>query len=257
MKYLRPLLFLALYFFAKANAAFSQTSAFSQEKYINKTRDTLNYRMTYPDWNTSRKYPLVVFLHGSGERGNDNESQLKFGIMDLAGDKISSMYPAFIIAPQCPQNMYWSNISEDTITHQIHLLSSPSNPMKLLIQLIHKLEKDLPIDTNRIYITGLSMGGFGTYDAIERYPHLFAAAVPICGAGDTSKAASIAPIPIWIFHGAEDPIVNPLYSLYMLEALMKAGAHPGFTQYPEVGHFSEKGAYTDMQMITWLFRQHK
>ncbi len=177
--------------------------------------------------------------------------------MNLADDKISSMYPAFIVAPQCPQNLHWANISKDDITHQIHLLSSPSNPMKLLIQLIHKLEKNLPIDTNRIYITGLSMGGFGTYDAIERYPHLFAAAVPICGAGDTSKAASIASIPIWIFHGAEDPIVNPLYSIYMLEALMKAGAHPGFTQYPEVGHFSEKGAYTDMQMITWLFRQHK
>jgi predicted peptidase len=101
------------------------------------------------------------------------------------------------------------------------------------------------------------MGGFGTYDAIERYPHLFAATVPVCGGGDVSKVASIAHLPIWIFHGAEDPAVNPVYSHDMLLALTKAGAHPGFTQYPETGHFSWLAAYSDASMIEWLFRQHK
>ena len=101
------------------------------------------------------------------------------------------------------------------------------------------------------------MGGFGTYDAIMRYPKLFAAAVPVCGGGDVSKAPSIAQIQIWIFHGAEHPSVSPVYSLEMLQALTKAGAHPGFTQYPEVGHFSWLGAYSDPLMIEWLFRQHK
>jgi predicted peptidase len=113
------------------------------------------------------------------------------------------------------------------------------------------------IDTNRIYITGLSMGGFGTYDAIERYPNLFAAAVPVCGGGDVSKAPLIAKLPIWIFHGAEDPAVNPSFSITMVEALVKAGAHPGFTQYPSVGHFSWLAAYKDPLMMEWLFRQHK
>ena len=240
-----------------ATKSFSQTSAFSHEKYIGGRGDTLNYRMGLPDWDTLRKYPLVVFLHGLYERGDDNESQLKFGVTNLAESKISAMYPAFIIAPQCPQNAKWANISENTSTHQIRLLTSPSKPMKLLIELIYKLEKDFPVDTNRIYITGFSMGGYGTYDAIERYPNLFAAAVPVCGGGDTSKAASIAHIPIWIFHGAEDPTVSPLYSLDMMSALTTAGAHPGFTQYPEVGHFSAKGAYTDPTMIAWLFRQRK
>lgn len=259
MKYLKKA---CLYYFVfllsiNANKSFSQTSVFSHEKYISVSGDTLNYRMLYPDWDTIRKYPLIVFLHGLGERGNDNESQLKFGVMNLADDKITGTYPAFVIAPQCPQNMHWANISENNVTHQINLLTTSSNPMKLLIELIQKLKKEFPIDTNRIYITGLSMGGYGTYDAIERYPYLFAAAVPVCGAGDTSKASLIAHIPIWIFHGAEDPTVSPLYSLYMLEALMKAGAHPGFTQYPEVGHFSSRNAYTDLQMISWLFRQHK
>src|SRR5439155_9535595 len=132
-----------------------------------------------------------------------------------------------------------------------------SKPMQLLISLIQQLKKTLPIDTNRVYITGLSMGGFGTFDAIERYPGLFAAAVPVCGGGDVSKAASISHIPMWVFHGAEDPAVNPVLSLNMFVALTKAGAHPGFTQYPEVGHFSWIGAYSDPAMIDWMFRQHK
>jgi predicted peptidase len=101
------------------------------------------------------------------------------------------------------------------------------------------------------------MGGFGTYDAIERYPNLFAAAMPVCGGGDVSKASTIARIPIWILHGAEDASVDPHFSTAMAEALMKAGAHPGFTQYPEVGHFSWLAAYSDPLVLEWLFRQHK
>lgn len=139
----------------------------------------------------------------------------------------------------------------------MHLQLVPTKPMELLIGLIHQLIKTRSIDSNRIYITGLSMGGYGTYDAIERYPNLFAAAVPVCGGGDVSRASSIAHIPIWIYHGAEDPLVNPLNSLNMLQTLTKAGAHPGFTQYPEVGHFSWLGAYSDPLMLEWLFRQHK
>ena len=137
------------------------------------------------------------------------------------------------------------------------LQPTPSKPMELLIGLIRQTMKTQRIDSNRIYITGLSMGGYGTYDAILRYPNLFAAAVPVCGAGDASKASTIVNLPIWIFHGAEDPAVSPVYSLDMLQALTKAGAHPGFTQYPEVGHFSWLGAYIDEGMIEWLFRQHK
>jgi len=242
---------------ANINPTFAQVSRFSFNKYTNGTGDTLNYRQLSPDYDTMRKYPLVVFLHGSGERGNDNESQLKWGVMNFATDQSMILHPAFVIAPQCPLNMGWSNYSYGNNDFEMHLQPTPAKPMELLIGLIHQLIKTLPIDTNRIYITGVSMGGYGTYDAIERYPGLFAAAVPVCGAGDTSKAATIAHIPIWIFLGAEDAAVNPLYSFDMLQALIKAGAHPGFTQYPEVGHFSWLGAYIDPLMIEWLFRQHK
>lgn len=234
----------------------AQSSRFSFEQYIS-NGDTLRYRMLYPDYDTLRKYPLVIFLHGSGERGNDNEAQLKWGVMNFSTDQMMAAHPAIVVAPQCPENMGWANVSRTANSTEMHLQPNPSKPMELLIALINQLIKNAPVDPNRIYITGLSMGGYGTYDAIERYPDLFAAALPVCGGGDISKAASIAHIPIWIIHGAEDAAVNPLNSLNMTEALMKAGAHPGFTQYPEVGHFSWLGAYSDPLILEWLFRQHK
>ena len=235
----------------------AQSLRFSNEKYANAKNDSLNYRLLYPDYDTLRKYPLVIFLHGSGERGSDNEAQLKWGVLSFATDQMMSLHPAIVLAPQCPANESWSNFSERNNSREMKLLPTTTKPMELLIELIHKMIKTLPVDTNRIYITGLSMGGYGTFDAIERYPNLFAAAVPVCGGGDISKAKTIAHIPIWIFHGAEDAAVNPLHALDMADALNKAGAHPGITIYPEVGHFSWLAAYSDMLMLEWLFRQHK
>ena len=254
---LKPAIFFLLIFcYLPESAVFAQPSRFSVNQYVNSKGDTLLYRQLTPDYDTIRKYPLVIFLHGSGERGNDNEAQLKWGVMNFATDQAMTMYPAIVIAPQCPSGLQWSNFTRaDGL--DMKLQPTPSKPMSLLIELIQQAIKKMPVDTNRIYITGLSMGGFGTYDAIERYPNLFAAAVPVCGGGDVSRAASIAHIPTWIFHGAEDAAVNPEYSLKMVDALTKAGAHPGFTQYPEVGHFSWLGAYSDPLMMEWLFRQRK
>jgi len=259
MNHIKPIVLLsAVIFFLNIRPVFSQSSSkFSVNTYINNKGDTLRYRQLFPDSDTLRRFPLIIFLHGSGERGNDNEAQLKWGVMNFATDENMMRYPAFVIAPQCPSGVSWSNFNRDRNSTQMSLLPAPTKPMQLLIELIERAKKTLRVDTNRIYITGLSMGGYGAYDAIERYPHLFAAAVPVCGGGDASKAASIAHLRIWIFHGAEDPAVSPLFSLDMLQALTKAGAHPGFTQYPEVGHFSWLGAYSDQQMLAWLFRQRK
>ena len=230
--------------------SFSQSSLFSFEKYINKKGDTLNYRQLISDYDSITKYPLVIFLHGSGERGNDNKAQLKWGVKNFATDRNMKIHRPIVIAPQCPKNMSWGNFSYEDMS----ILPSPSKPMKLLIELIEQAIKKLPVDTSRIYITGLSMGGFGTFDAISRYPNLFAAAVPVCGGGDVSKATIISDVPIWIFHGAKDNVVNPALSQNMVSALTKVGAHPGFTQYPEAGHFSWIAAYNDSMMIDWLFR---
>jgi predicted peptidase len=258
MKYLKSLLLLYTIFLSlNASKSFAQTSLFSREKYISSESDTLNYRILFPDWDTLRRYPLVIFLHGYSECGSDNEAQLKRGVLNFATDQNMILHPAIVIAPQCPEGSSWSNFSHVNNSDYGTLQPTPTKPMDLLIGLIHNLIKTMPIDSNRIYITGLSYGGMGTFDAIERYPNLFAAAVPVCGSGDISKAASIAHIPIWIFHGAEDPAVNPKLSQEMVQALTKAGGHPGFTEYPEVGHFSWLAAYSDPLMMEWLFRQHK
>jgi predicted peptidase len=254
MKYAKSLSLLSLMLIMVQFSFCQSSSRFSINKYVQGT-DTLNYRFLFPDADPLQKYPLVIFLHGSGERGDDNEAQLKWGVANFATDQNMVLHPALVIAPQCPRNLDWANLSREGGT--MKLLPTPTKPMELLIGLIQQMIKTMPVDTNRIYITGLSMGGYGSYDAIERYPHLFAAAVPVCGGGDVSKAATIAHIPIWIFHGAEDPGVDPNNALDMLNALRKAGAHPGLTMYPSTGHFSWLAAYSDERMMEWLFRQRK
>jgi len=250
-------IWLLLLLFCAIGKNYAQPSLFSKEKYSNGKGDTLNYRMLFPDADTLRRFPLVIFLHGSGEKGTDNEAQLKWGVGNFATSQAMSMHPCFVIAPQCPPKQEWANTIENKNEKTKQLQPMASKPMELLIELIHQLITKFKIDSNRIYITGLSMGGHGTYDAIERYPNLFAAAVPVCGSGDASKAATIAHIPIWMFHGAEDPSVPIVYSIKMVDALNRAGALPGLTIYPEVGHFSWIAAYNDPLMMEWLFRQHK
>jgi predicted peptidase len=235
----------------------AQVANHFKPEFYAKGKDTLYYRRLDPDYNTTRHYPLLIFLHGSGERGSDNISQLNWGVMNFASDQNMLKYPAIIIAPQCPANSDWTPPRSSRSSNTAPLSPAASKPMELLLALIKKMKAEGQIDSSRIYITGLSMGGFGTFDAIEREPNLFAAAVPVCGGGDPATAASIAKIPMWIFTGSEDPAVNPEFSLNMLEALWKAGARPGFTMLPEVGHLSWLGAYTDPLMIEWLFRQHK
>ena len=139
------LLLLLIFCITGINFTQAQVSRFSYEKFINKG-DTLNYRQLFPDADTLRKYPLVVFLHGSGERGNDNDAQLKWGVMNFAEDENMIMHPAFVIAPQCPTNMGWGNFSNDRNNMQMRLQPTPTKPMELLIALIHQL-----INKFRIY----------------------------------------------------------------------------------------------------------
>lgn len=232
----------------------AQPSRYSYELFVD-GGDTLRYRQLYPDANPYRKYPLVIFLHGSGERGRDNDAQLKWGAMQFATDRNMSQYPAFVIAPQCPEGQTWANLESEA--NGVVQLEKPTKPMELLLKLIEVSVASLPVDPDRVYITGLSMGGFGTFDALGRRPDLFAAAIPVCGGGDVSKAQSYAHIPIWILTGAEDNVVKPDFSTRLADALFDAGAKPGLTLYPEVGHFSWLMAYDDPLVMQWLFRQRR
>src|SRR5580704_6211849 len=141
MKHLKSFaLFSVVLFCMSINFSFAQSSRFSMEKYIN-GNDTLYYRQLFPDADTMRKYPLLIFLHGSGERGHDNEAQLKWGVMNFATDQNMVLHPALVIAPQCPDKMGWSNFSRG----DMKLQPAPSKPMQLLIELIHKLIKTMPV----------------------------------------------------------------------------------------------------------------
>lgn len=238
-----------------ASPGYAQTSRFDYGIFV-EDGDTLNYRILSPDYNPSGSYPLLLFLHGAGERGDDNEAQLKWGVQNLATDEMMKNYPCFVLAPQCPAEQWWSNFGDwesDSLTFQ----DSASPPMALTMALLDAAVRELPVDTTRIYITGLSMGGLGTFDAISRYPDRFAAAIPVCGGGDTTMVNTFKDIPLWIISGAEDVIVEPKLSMDMVRALQDAGAKPGFSLYPDTGHFSWLAAYSDPMIWAWLFRQRK
>lgn len=206
---------------------------------------------------TKKKYPLVLFLHGAGERGNNNKAQLVHGMDDFASDKIMAGYPAFVIAPQCPRNKKWVEVDWSASRHDIP--ARPSQSMKLTMEMLDKFIAHHPVDKNRIYITGLSMGGFGTWDAITRKPNLFAAAVPICGGGDSRAeiVKKIKHIPVWVIHGDKDRAVPPKRSKDMVAALKKLGAQPKFNLRRNTGHDSWTATYSDPEFYRWLFDQRK
>ena len=216
--------------------------------------ESLNYRLYKPpQMKKGRRYPLILFLHGAGERGNNNTSQLVHGIRSIIAASQDQNQPCFIVAPQCPAQMQWVNTPWSDPSHT--MLASPSVPMTLSLELLKRQMKELPVDPKRVYVTGVSMGGYGTWDAIQRHPELFAAAVPVCGGADTALAPGIKDVPVWVFHGAEDKAVPTSRARDMVEALKKAGGNPRYTEYPGVGHDSWTRAYADPELYRWLFAQ--
>lgn len=214
----------------------------------------LRYRLLLPaDYNPACAYPLVIFLHGSGERGDDNLKQLVHGMNDFAKDENRRRFPCFVFAPQCPEKKSWAEIDLKIPKHTMS--TEATEPTKQVIGAMAALQCEYTIDPSRIYLTGLSMGGFGTWDLIQRYPDTFAAAVPICGGGDEKQAARLVNLPIWAFHGSEDKGVVPERSRDMIAAIKQAGGNPRYTEYPGVGHDSWTATYADPRMIEWLFSQ--
>lgn len=197
--------------------------------------------------------PLVVFLHGAGERGSDNKAQIKHGKQMML--TAASKYGAFVLAPQCPKDEKWVEVDWRAAEHKMPQKPSPS--MRLLVELISRLQKEYRIDADRLYVMGLSMGGYGSWDMIQRYPQMFAAAVPICGGGDQTQARRIAKIPVWAFHGAKDNVVPVDRSRNMIQAIKAAGGKPKYTEYPDVNHFAWPPAFKDPEMLKWLFSQKR
>ena len=198
-------------------------------------------------------YPLIVFMHGAGERGSDNTSQLKHGVGSIIRFIERFNKPAFVIAPQVADDHQWVDTPWSDDAHV--LPKSPSASMSLLLGLIDSVNQTLPIDRRRIYITGISMGGFGTWDLLMRRPDEFAAAIPICGGGDETSAHLIRDIPVWVFHGGDDQVVKTHRSRNMIEALEGVAGRPRYTEYPGVGHDSWTVTYENPEVLHWLFEQ--
>ncbi len=181
-----------------------------------------------------KKWPLMLFLHGAGERGSDLNKVKAHGPPKIVEGKKD--FPFIVVSPQCPENAWWEPFQ--------------------LIALLDEIQAAYRVDPDRVYLTGLSMGGFGTWDLATRYPDRFAAIAPICGGGNPVLARRIRDIPAWVFHGDKDPLVPIARSEEMVEALKRAGADIKFTRYEGVSHDSWTKSYENQELYTW-FLSHK
>jgi predicted peptidase len=243
-----------------ADEALKGSTDFEKRTFKDAAGKELHYRLLKPegyDPASSTAYPLVIFLHGAGERGDDNEAQLKHGAREFAKPETRKKLPCFLIAPQCPKNQNWAHVERKPGGLTVSSTKDPTEPTGLVLELMDALQKEFRIDPKRHYITGLSMGGFGTWEVLALHPDRFAAAIPICGGGIPDSAEKFARVPIWVFHGTVDGVVKPQFSREMIDALHKAGAKPGYTEYPGLGHDSWTWTYHNPDVLDWLFAQKK
>ncbi len=239
-----------------ARAADAWEDAYEKKNYEDVDGRRLPYRLLKPEKvEPGKKYPLVLFLHGKGERGSDNEKQLAHGLCEFARPENRRKHPCFVIAPQCPPDDRWVLTEHRERLHR--MAEKPTDAIRLVLELFDRSVEEMPVDKSRIYVTGLSMGGFATWDIICRRPNFFAAAMPICGGGDATQASKLIGLPIWAFHGGSDSVVPPLCTSDMVEAIQCAGGSPKMTIYSGVGHDSWTQTYADPKALDWLFSQRK
>jgi predicted peptidase len=229
-------------------------------------------KMTYylhvpTDYDPEQSYPLVLLLHGGGESANPNATPEQNSTLILSNyyvqqwisSTVQERWSAFILIPQVVAPARWVNVPASTGSYTMS--AQPSDSLRMAKEITDMVQlKYQGIDPHRLYVTGLSMGGYGTWEAIERWPDYFAAAAPLSGAGDPSKAASLAHLPIWAFHGAQDTVVPVSGSRDMIQAILRAGGHARYTEYPNDGHdlWGPNKVYTpatNPAFFVWLFAQ--
>lgn len=259
MRLLFPLLaagaFLMISSAAPADEKFGPSDLF-EKKSFQAGGITLPYRLLKPaKIEPGKTYPLVLFFHGAGERGTDNERQLVHGVKTFASPAIHEKYPCFVVAPQAPEETLWVDIP--WASPQPKMPEMPNANHTAVLGLLDNLVETLPIDRDRQYVTGLSMGGFGTFEMVVRHPERFAAAAVVCGGTDLGRLPVASKVPMWLFHGAMDMTVRVERSREAVETLKKAGAMPHYTEYPDVGHDSWKNAYATSDLYEWLFAQKR
>jgi predicted peptidase len=224
--------------------------------------NTLPYRILYPEnYDKHRKYPLLLFLHGAGERGKDNEKQLIHGSKLFISEESRKNFPAIIVIPQCPEESFWASVKIDrTVTPlkiEFDYTVQPSWPLAAANELVKQIIREGSADKSKVYITGLSMGGMGTFESVYRYPDLYAAALPICGGGSVNLYDNrITKTAFWVFHGAADAVVNVKLSQEMVEKLKTLKAEVKYSEYPGVNHNSWDNAFAEKEYLSWMLK-HK
>ena len=243
-----PLLLLQASFASAAEEL--KTGVFLARVYRVPLGEVTPYRLFIPvGYRPGGRYPLVLWLHGSGSKGDDNRLQIssanRLGSQFWARRENQARYPAFVLVPQTRDDWLERESWE------------PSGALRRVIEIIQGLQKEFDIDPARIYVAGQSMGGFGTWAAIVSYPDMFAAAVPLCGGGDPSRAAAITRIPVWAFHGEKDVAVPVEQSRRMIQALTEAGGQPKYTEYKGVGHEIWSRVFREKGLLDWVFAQRR
>lgn len=212
--------------------------------------NTMPYRLFVPQGYTpAQKYPLVIWLHGAGSAGTDNIGQIsldnKLGTHFWARPENQAKHPAFVLAPQSQAG--WDDNGSKSL----------SDELKQVLDILDIVRKDYSIDPDRMYIAGQSNGGIGAWGMITKKPGLFAAAVPLCGAGNPKLAARAVGTAVWAFHGAKDDTIPPDYSRTMINAMKQAGGQPRYTEYKDLGHEIWERVFQEPGLEDWLFAQHK
>ncbi|MGL5785805.1 MAG: prolyl oligopeptidase family serine peptidase [Bacteroidales bacterium] len=240
--------------------SFFAQDAFVAKYFTSSGGDTLFYRELTPLSAIKKKsYPLVIFLHGAGERGSDNLKQMTHGANMFLNPVNREIYPAYVIMPQCPESGYWAYKQRPSSFNPPEMpVGEDITPIFLSLRgLLDEYLNKPEVDRKRVYIIGLSMGAMGTYDFVSRYPELFAAAVPVCGTVNPKRLKSARNVNFRIFHGDADNVVPVEGSREAYKALKKYGAKVEYIEYPGCNHGSWNPAFNEKDFMEWLFKQKK
>lgn len=253
---------IALFLFSALNSNSQELDKYERSVYVSR-QDTLPYRILFPDnFDAGKKYPVLFFLHGRGESGSDNQSQLTHGGKVFLKEEVRRQFPAIIIFPQCSNDSYWANVdirTDSTGKRSFHFKKGgkPTKAMHALSGLVDRMVAKPYVNKEQVYIGGLSMGGMGTYEMLRRKPKLFAAAFAICGGDNMKNVKKYRKVPLWVFHGAKDDIVDPSFSENIVGELKKRNADVKYTVYPEANHNSWDPALAEPELLPWLFSHSK
>jgi len=257
------MLLLVFAFFSSCNNKLPQntdpTGVFIKKKF-QENGVSIPYQILLPkNYDPKKTYPFLLFLHGAGERGNDNELQLVHGSKMFLEKGVQEKYPAIVVFPQCASESYWSNVKGEQVDNGYKFTFSeggePTDAMKALQMLLDDLKTNYKIDSKRMYVGGLSMGGMGTFELVYRNPETFAGAFAICGGANTATASKMTKTKWRVFHGQDDGVVNHQHSVDMVKALEAAGADVKFSSYPGVNHDSWTNAFAEPDFLSWIFAQ--